>query len=157
MTGGTDGRTPVEQVVHTAKRWPAVTLGPHPFDGVEFHLDDYEFGHVHHGWESLHVNYPRRMRDALVDDGRTNEHPYFTNTGWTGRPLRTAGDVEDCLWLLRVSYLYRALTRREKPAGSAVLKAVDVPAELDDLGVSDPVRDVFEDVDEIGSLRRLTS
>lgn len=146
MASGTDGTTPVERLVDTASGWPGVTLGPHPYDGVEFRLEDYEFGHAHYGWESLHVNYPRRMRDSLIADRRTGEHPYFTNSGWTSYDVRSPEDVEDGLWLLRVSYLYRLLTRRENPAAQTARDAVDVVAELDELEVSGRVRELFEDV-----------
>lgn len=147
-----EASTPVERVVETASRWPAVSLGPHSYDGVEFLLGDYEVGHVHHGWESVHVNYPRRMRDALVAEGRTGAHPYFSDSGWTSRRLASPDDVEAALWLLRVSYLYRVLTRREKPEGRTVLESVDVASELDDLGVSEAVREVFDDVVDVDSL-----
>ena len=154
MDDGASGRTPVEQVIETASQWPEVTLGPHPYDGVEFHLDDYEFGHVHHGWKSLHVNYPRRMRDALIDEGRASEHPYFSDSGWTNYQLSTHDGVDGGLWLLRVSYLYRALTRRRKPIGRAILEEVDVAAELDELGVSGDVRAIFDDVTEVNAVPR---
>ena len=147
MTGsdGTD-RTPVEAVVDAVSAWPGVSLGPHEFRGREFLLGDYEFGHVHHGWQSLHVNYPRRLREHLIETDRTAAHPHFPDTGWTSFDLRRHEDVPDALWLLRVSYLYRALTRRRKPAGRAVVDAVDVAAELDDLDASEAVREVFADV-----------
>jgi hypothetical protein len=55
--------------------------------------------------------------------------------------------------LLRVAYLYRALTQRRKPAGQAVLAEVDVAAELNDLGVDDEIRSLFENVVELNSLQ----
>ncbi|MFB6131549.1 MAG: luciferase family protein [Salinigranum sp.] len=139
--------TPVERVVAAVRQWPGVSLGPHPYDGVEFLLDDYEFGHVHHGWRSLHVNYPRRMRDSLIEAGETAAHPYFPNSGWTSYDVETTADVDGALRLVRVSYLYRASARRGTPSGRTALEAVDVAAELDRLDVSERVRDVFEDVE----------
>lgn len=153
MTTGSGDRTPIEELVEIVKGWPEVTLGPHSYDGVEFHIGEYEFGHVHFGWQSLHVNYPRRMRDALIGEGRTDRHQYFSNSGWTNRQIERLEDVEDGRWLLRLSYLYRALTRRRHSAeATAVLKAVNVGAELDDLGVSETVRDLFEEVVDPGSV-----
>lgn len=145
--------TTVERVVEAATDWPAVSLAPHPYDGVEFRLGDHEVGHVHHGWESVHVNYPRRMRDALIAAGRTSAHPYFSDSGWTSRRLSTPDDVEAALWLLRVAYLYRSLTRRERPEGRAVLESVDVAAELDELGVGEAVHGIFDGVVDGRSLR----
>lgn len=152
MATGSGDRTPIEELVDVAVDWPGVTLGPHSYDGVEFHLDDYEFGHAHYGWESLHINYPRRMRDALVEEGRTGRHQYFSNSGWTNRQIETSEDLEAGVWLLRLSYLYRALTRRHHPAAGAALDAVDVRAELDDLGVSETVRGLFEEVVDLDSV-----
>lgn len=148
MSVDTNEQSAVDQIIDTASRWPAVTRAPHPYDGVEFRLNDYEFGHVHRGWQSLHINYPRRMRDTLIEEGRTSEHRHFPNTGWTSCQVRSTEDVQNALWLLRVSYLYRAVTRRQKPVGQAVLAEVDVAAELADLGVSEQLRAVFDDVRE---------
>lgn len=149
MNNGTDGTQPVQQVIDAVTQWPAVSRVPHVYDGVEFQLDDYEFGHVHRGWQQVHINYPRQLREALIDEGHTAEHPHFPDTGWTSAPVRDAEEVENAIWLLRVSYLYRALTRRQKPAGQTVLDAIDVSHELDDLDVSDEVRAVFERVMEL--------
>lgn len=146
-TGGSaEPTTPVEHLVATVSRWPGVGLGPHDYDGVEFLLGDYEVGHAHHGWESVHVNYPRRMRDALIEAGRTEEHPYFRETGWTSRSVTDHGGVDDGLWLLRLSYLYRSLTRRNSPAARTALAELDVEAELDALKPSEEVRTIVEDV-----------
>jgi hypothetical protein len=145
MDGADDG-TPVERVVAVVREWPGVSLAGHPYDGVEFRLDDYEFGHAHYGWESVHVNYPRRMRDALIAEGRASEHTYFSDTGWTERAVDAPADVGAAVWLLRVSYLYRAATRRHNDAARTARESVDVDAELAELGVSDSEAAVFSDV-----------
>jgi hypothetical protein len=145
MRAEEDG-TPVERVVATVRAWPGVSLASHPYDGVEFRFGEYEFGHAHYGWESVHVNYPRRMRDALVAAGRVREHPYFTDTGWTERSVASPADVGAARWALRLSYLYRALTRRDNDAARTAREAVDLEAELADLDVGDAVRAVFDDV-----------
>lgn len=157
MDNGTVVTGPVNQVVEVASTWPQITVGPHRFNAVEFLLDDYEIGHIHRSGGTLDVNFPKRMRDALIEEGRTSEHHVVPNSGWTTYRVRTEDDVEAGLWLLRVSYLYRALTQRRKPVGQGVLEAVDVGAELDDLGVSDRVRAIFDNVVEVNSLRRSES
>ena len=142
---GSGEQTPVDEIVETASGWPEVTAGPHRFDAVEFSLGDHEVGHVHRSG-TLDVNFPRRIRDALVEEGRTGEHHVVPNSGWTTFRVHDRSDVEDGLWLLRVADRYRALTLRRKPTGQAVLDAEDVAAALDDLGTSDRVRGVFEDM-----------
>ena len=154
VSADTDSRTPVEKLIDIASEWPEVTVGPHRFNAVEFLLAEYELGHVHRDGWMLDINFPKRMRDALIEEGRTGEHHFVPNSGWTSHRLRSEDDVDDGLWLLRLSYLYRALTQRRKPIGEAVLAEVDVPAELDDLGVSEQVRAVFENVVELNSMRR---
>jgi hypothetical protein len=144
----------VETIIDAASDWPEITAGPHQFNAVEFLLADHEIGHIHRDGGMLDINFPKRMRDILVEEGRTGEHHFVPNSGWTSYRVRTDDDVDDGLWLLRVAYLYRALTQRRKPIGQAVLAEVDVSAELDDLGVSDDVRAIFENVVELNSLRR---
>lgn len=145
MRGGTSNYTPVEQIIDAVNEWPGISLGPHPYDGIEFLLDDYEVGHVHHGWRSLHINYPRRMRDALIEQGEAERHPYFSNSGWTNHPVETRADVAHARRLLRLSYLYRASVLEGNPAAAAARDEIAVTDELDELGVSGAVRDVFED------------
>lgn len=145
MSDGTSNHTPVERVISVVSEWPGISLGPHPYDGIEFLLDNYEVGHVHHGWRSLHVTYPRRMRDALIEQGDAERHPYFSDSGWTNYPVETREDVGHARRLLRLSYLYRMSVLEGNPAAAAARDEVDVIDELDELGVSGAVRDVFED------------
>ena len=154
MRPTTDSQTPVDHLVADASAWPEVTVGPHRFDAVEFRLADHELGHVHRRGGLLDINFPKRLRDALVEEGRTGDHHVVPHSGWTSYRLRSDDDLDGGRWLLRLSYLYRALTRRRHPVGEAVLEAVDVAAELDDLEVSDRVRVVFEDVVDPDSLGR---
>ena len=154
MSSNTDSPTPVETIVDAASDWPEMRVGPHRFNAVEFLLADHEIGHIHRDGGMLDINFPKRMRDTLVEEDRTGDHHFAPNTGWTSYRVRSDDDVDDGLWLLRVSYLYRALTQRRKPVGQAVLADIDVAAELDDLGVSDDVRAIFENVVELNSLRR---
>ena len=157
MANDTDSPTPVEEVVETVSEWPELSVGPHRFNAVEFLLEEYEVGHIHRDGGTLDINFPRRMRDALVEEGRTGDHHFVPDSGWTTYRVRSHDDVEGGVWLLRVSYLYRALTRRRKPVGQAILAEIDVAAELDELGVSDRVRAIFENVVEVNSLRRTES
>ena len=89
------------------------------------------------------------MRDVLLEEGRVEEHHYVPESGWTTFRMNSEDDVDDGRWLLRVSYLYRALTQRNNPTGQEVIETVDVADELDELAVSDSVREIFENVTEI--------
>ena len=72
----------------------------------------------------LDINFPKRMRDALSEEDRAEEHYYDSQSGWVTYPIRSAEDVDGGRWLLRVSYLYRALTQRERDTERTVLNAV---------------------------------
>ena len=151
MGGNPDTSTPGEQIIKTVSKWPEITVGPHRFNAVEFLIADYEIGHIHRGGGTLDINFPKRMRDALINEGRTGEHHFVPNSGWTTYQVRGDDDVDGGLWLLRVSYLYRALTQRRKPVGEAVLAEVDVVMELNELDVSEQVRAIFENIVEMNS------
>ena len=72
----------------------------------------------------LDINFPKRMRDALSEEDRAEEHYYDSQSGWVTYPIRSAEDIDGGRWLLRVSYLYRALTQRERDTERTVLDAV---------------------------------
>jgi hypothetical protein len=151
-TGDTDDTDdPIQVVVEDVSTWEGVETGPHRFNAVEFDVGAHEVGHIHRGGGALDINFPKRMGDALVAEGRTGEHHYVPESGWTTYRIGSAGDIKGARWLLRVSYLYRALIQRKKPDGKEVLEATDVAAELDELGVSDDVRAIFENVTELES------
>ena len=140
--------SPSDQLIDDASEWIGISTAPHRFNAVEFNLDDYEVGHVHQGG-TLDINFPRRMRDALIEEGSAEEHHYVPESGWTTYRMNSTEDLDGGRWLLRVSYLYRALTQRNNPTGEEILENVDIAAELDELEISDSVREIFENVAEI--------
>ena len=140
--------SPSDRLIDEASEWIGISTAPHRFNAVEFNLDDYEVGHVHQGG-TLDINFPKRMRDALIEEGRAEEHHYVPESGWTTYRMDAREDLDGGRWLLRVSYLYRALTQRNEPTGEEILENVDVAAELDELEISDSVREIFENVAEI--------
>ena len=139
---------PVEQIIDEASEWTNIDVEPHRFNAVEFNLGAHEIGHVHR-MGSLDINYPKRMRDTLIDEGRTGEHHFVPESGWTSFTVDSADDVNDGLWLLRISHLYRALTKRNKPEGREVLENTDLEAELSEMDVSDAVMEIFANVAEL--------
>ena len=148
MVESVNAETPIEHIIETVLQWAGVESASHAYEGVEFCLDGYEFGHVHHGWQCLHINYPRRMRDALIEEGLTEPHRYFPETGWTNTPVVDRDSIDHALWLLRLSYLYRSLLRRNTAAGRVVMESIDHRAELANLDPSDQILDLYEEVFE---------
>lgn len=131
-----------DRLVETVSAWPDVEVGPHRFGAVEFTIGEREIGHVH-GGRMLDVNFPKRVKDALLAEGSTNDHR-FAGGGWTSFYLDSEADLERAVRLLRISYLYTALTLRRKPAGQEILAAVDLEDELDSLDLNEELRSVFD-------------
>ena len=130
-----------KRLVKELSTWLNVSIAPHRFNAVEFTLGDREIGHVHQG-RVLDINFPKRIHDLLIAEGRTNEH-HMAGGGWTTYYVNSERDIEDALWLLRIAYLYTALVLRRKPAGQEVLASLDIASELAALELSDEVQDVF--------------
>ncbi|WP_117591191.1 luciferase domain-containing protein [Haloprofundus halophilus] len=135
----------VDELTATAATWPGIEVAPHRFEGNEFTLGPREVGHVHR-FGILDINYPRRLRDTLIDEGRTGEHHVVPDSGWTTFRIRTGADLEPARWLLRLSYLYHVATLRRRPELAGVVGDVDVEGELDAMSPSPRVRESFDRV-----------
>ena len=142
-TAATEQR--VEKIVETVSGWRAIETGPHRFGGTEFTLGSREVGHVHSGG-LVDVNFPKRMRDLLVEAGWTGEHHVIPASGWTTLYVRTDRDVERAIRLLRLSYLHQATTLRRALAGRRALTGVSVDAELERLGADARIVALFDDI-----------
>lgn len=143
MTSISDSPLLVDRIVADVERWPGVETEPHRFGGVEFSLGPREVGHVHRQG-LVDINYPRRIRDALLDADETGEHHVVPDSGWTTFRVGTEADVERALRLLRISYLYLAATLSKTSRAPDDVREVDVADELDALDVSPAIRDAFD-------------
>jgi hypothetical protein len=94
--------------------WLEVSGHPHRFGGREFRFRDAEIGHVHTGG-IVDIPFPRRVRDALLDEGLAEEHHWVPNSGWTTLRVRSEDDLNHALWLMRLSYLRYALKTAADP------------------------------------------
>jgi hypothetical protein len=83
--------------------WPGVTVRPHRFGGVEFHVHQHEIGHLH-GNRLADLPFPVRMRQELVAAGRALPHHILPDTGWVSFSIRGAEDVPAALALFRLNY-----------------------------------------------------
>lgn len=89
--------------------WPGVSTEPGRFGSVRYLVGRRELGHVH-GAHHLDLPFPRRLRDALLAEGRVEEHRFVPESGWATRVLRDERDIDDAILLLREQY-ERALAR----------------------------------------------
>ncbi|WP_224336238.1 luciferase family protein [Haloprofundus halobius] len=135
----------VDRLTADASAWLGVGVSPHRFDGNEFTLGTREIGHVHR-FGILDINYPKRLRDTLVDEGRTSEHHVVPDSGWTTFRIRTDADLDAARWLLRLSYLYHVATLRRRPEFAESLGEIDIDGELDSMTPSARVRAIFDAV-----------
>jgi hypothetical protein len=131
-----------DRLLETVSSWSGVDVGPHRFGAVEFAVGEREIGHVH-GGRVVDINFPKRVKDVLVDEGATNDHR-FAGGGWTSFYVDSDADVEQAHRLLRLSYLYTALTLRRTPTGQAVLAEVDLDDELERLDPTGELRPAFD-------------
>lgn len=120
----------VEQVVSGVTAWDGVSISPHRFGGTEFNLGKVEIGHIHRNG-MVDIPFTRAIRAQLLIEDRAEPHHLLPETGWISFYIHTAADVEQALWLLRLSYLHKAKRR---------LIGVDVAHSLDDLKASDGLR-----------------
>lgn len=129
----------VERVVTAVTALPGVETAPHRFGGVEFTLRGRELGHLHtNGY--VDINYPRALRDALVNEGWTGPHHLYPDSGWTTFHLTVPANVSRATALVTLSYLWhaRALAKRYDD-----IEVPDIAAELDRLDAPEAVRDLF--------------
>ena len=71
--------------------------------GREFRFRAAEIGHVHEGG-ILDIPFPRTIRDALLDEGLAKRDHRVPGSGWITFSIRTGHDLDDALWLARLSH-----------------------------------------------------
>jgi hypothetical protein len=98
-------------------RWPHVTAAPHRFVGTEYRFSQAEIGHLHRDG-TLDIPYPMPIRNRLTADGIVEKHHFLPESGWV-RFHVTVTNLEQALWLLRLSYLRYVLRRASNADGSA--------------------------------------
>jgi hypothetical protein len=94
--------------------WPDVTMRPHRFGGVEFHVSQHEIGHLH-GSSLADLPFPVRVRQELVATGRALPHHVLPDTGWVSYYIHEIKDVPGAIELFRLNY--ERLVARSRAAG----------------------------------------
>jgi hypothetical protein len=132
----------VDRIIEEVAAWPHVETNEHRFEGREFTLGPREVGHVHR-WGIVDVPFTERLRETLVDEGKTEEHHVVPESGWTTSYVEDDEDVEQAIWLLRLSYLYHVNDLKQTPKGAEMFAEIDMDEELDELGASEEIRAPF--------------
>ncbi len=128
----------IDAIVTEVSEWDGVNAGEHRYGGTEFILGQREIGHVHR-WGILDIAFPRPVRNELVAEGKTGPHHIYPESGWTTFHVEGPDDVDEALWLLRLSYLFHA-TAMSKTDEAEALSSLDVDVEFDTLEPSDELR-----------------
>jgi hypothetical protein len=102
--------------------WEGIREAPGNFGAVEFRLGKREIGHLHgNAW--LDIPFPRRVRDELVDAGAAEPHHILPRSGWVTFRIRSAGDADRAVVLLRRSYDLITAQLERRRAQSATNKS----------------------------------
>jgi hypothetical protein len=111
-----DAMTQLKTLEDEVSAWANVSVHPHRFGGREFLFGCAEVGHVHTGGV-VDIPFPRSIRDALLNQGLAEEHRWVPNSGWVTFRVRSEGDLQHALWLMRLSYLRYVLKTIGDPVG----------------------------------------
>jgi len=125
-----------KKLVEEVALWPNISVDPHRFGGKEFRFGSAEVGHVHMGG-MVDIPFPRPVRDALLDEGLAEQHPWVPNSGWVSFRVRGDRDLKHALWLMRLSLLRYRLKAATDPG-----KLLD--QECDELHLSSGFKSLFE-------------
>ena len=140
-------REQIELIKQTVTGWPGMTANPHRFGGLEFNLGTVEVGHIHSNG-MVDIPFNSKIRTQLLIEKKAEPHHLLPETGWISFYIRSEADVEQALWLFRLSYLFNATRGSQKTALKDVL---NVPAEVEALHLSAALRAVFDGVTRVGS------
>ena len=128
----------VDEVVAAVGKWDGVTVNPHRFGGQEFNLEKVEIGHIHRNG-MVDIPFTRKIRDILVADGRAEHHHILPDSGWISYYIRGEDDMENAVWLYRLSLLQKQLGRaRHDPQ-----RAEQIEGELRSLNLSSALAEAF--------------
>ena len=133
------------EVRDTATSWSGVSAHPHRFGGLEYQLSGIELGHLH-GSRLLDVPFTKKVRDLLIEQGLAAQHHILKDSGWISFYLKKPEDTAHALWLLNVSYLYRAVTLIGKKNKDAPLSLEEVEREVKELDLTPDLADLFADL-----------
>jgi predicted DNA-binding protein (MmcQ/YjbR family) len=92
-----------KQITEAVLQWPAMTVAPHRFGGVEYQLGTREIGHIH-GDTLVDIPFPTAIRAELVQSGQAQPHHILPDTGWISFYIRQPEDVTHAIDLLHKSY-----------------------------------------------------
>lgn len=83
--------------------WQGTSTGLHQYGGVQFNAYGKEIGHLHSNG-LLDVLYSKRIKAALMKQGRIEPHHIFTDSGWISFYIKKQEDKNYAKELLEMAY-----------------------------------------------------
>ena len=94
---------PLTMIERQVKSWPGVITGDTGRGGLQFSYGRVELGHLH-GSSFADLPFPKKVRDALIAQGRGSVHPPLPESGWVRRRMDGPEDTEAVIGLFRMNY-----------------------------------------------------
>ena len=94
---------PLTTIERQVKSWPGVITGDTGRGGLQFSYGRVELGHLH-GSSFADLPFPKKVRDALIAQGRASVHPPLPESGWVRRRMDGPEDTEAVIGLFRMNY-----------------------------------------------------
>ncbi len=127
--------------------WPSITVGEGRFNATTFQTGPGEIGHVH-PWGAGGYRLSTTTPGPVDRGGRTGNHHVILQSNVTTISINAEADIDNAVWLRWVSYLYHVRIQNRADADET-LAVVDVERELAAAEVSDELRAIFEDNQEV--------
>lgn len=139
-------REKINRLQAVVTSWPGVSATPHRFGGIEFTLGSVEVGHVHFNG-MVDIPFNSKIRTQLIAEGRAEVHHLLKDTGWISFYIHSEADVEQAIWLFRLSYLFNA-TRGQQRA--ALQDKLNIAVEVASLNLSETLGTIFAGLTRTG-------
>jgi hypothetical protein len=115
-------------VVDRIAEWDGVETAPRPDGTVELRVGGTVLGQLAETGV-VDLAFSPEIRDQLLTEGRADRYYADPRSSWVSVRVRTAEDVRDVLWLLRLAYLCRI--------GEQTAENESLEERIDDLDIDD--------------------
>jgi len=96
----------IDKIEATVETWQGIEFTTHKFGGLQLNYGAREIGHIHSNG-IVDISFPKKIRDALIETGRAEQHHIFTRSGWISFYIQKEQDYDAAIALLRLSYEHK--------------------------------------------------
>lgn len=93
----------IDDIENEVLSWKNTSIGSHKYGGLQFNLNQKELGHIH-GNGILDILFNRKIKSALIKEGKAEPHHIFKDSGWVTFRIQTEQDKLSAIELLKYSY-----------------------------------------------------